>query len=120
MGLTILITTYNRKERLIGMLRSIEKQKMYDQCEIVISDNASNYDVKKTIKENFNKDFCDTITIHRWAFNTGMSTNMSISFSLVNTDWCLYLSDDDEMTNSSIEKILSDIKENPNAIAIKY
>lgn len=120
MKLTILITTYNRKERLLNMLHSIERQKMYDKCEIIISDNSSNYDVDEVVKQNFNIDFYNTIRIHRWAFNTGMSTNMSVSFTLVNTDWCLYLSDDDEMTDNSLAKIINDIQENPNAIAIKY
>ena len=120
MKLTILITTYNRKERLLNMLNSIERQKMYDKCEIVISDNSSNYDVDELVKQHFSIDFYNTIRIHRWSFNTGMSTNMSVSFTLVNTDWCLYLSDDDEMTNNSLAKILIDIQDNPNAIAIKY
>ena len=117
---SILITTYNRKDRLLQMLKSIEKQGHFDAFSILISDNCSDYDVEQTIRDNFKKDFYSIITVHRWEFNIGMSANISVSMALVNTDWCLFLSDDDELSPNSIETVIRDIEHNPDAVALKY
>lgn len=117
---SILITTYNRKERLLQMLKSIEEQGLFDRYSILISDNCSDYDVEGVIKESFSEGFSSIITVHRWNFNIGMSSNISVSMALVESDWCLFLSDDDELMPNAISKILSDIDSNPNAIALKY
>jgi glycosyltransferase involved in cell wall biosynthesis len=118
--LTILITTYNRKERLKEMLDSILNQKHFGDYSLIISDNHSNYDVKEMVMTNFPKVFTENIRVYSWNFNTGMSTNISISFLYVRTKWCLFLSDDDELTNNILTRIFEDIKLHPNVLAIKY
>ena len=96
-GLTILIPTYNRRERLLNTLHSISNQGHWGEYKIVIVDNCSNYNVKETIESEFPDAFTQSITVHRWYFNTGMSTNISIAFEFVDTKWCWFISDDDEI-----------------------
>lgn len=40
--------------------------------------------------------------------------------ALVESDWCLFLSDDDELAPNAIETVLRDIDNNPGAVALKY
>lgn len=118
--LTILITTYNRRERLCNMLHSLEYQGLTNEYNLIICDNNSDYDVKSVIKDKFSKEFFDNIEFNSWNFNTGQSTNMAIAFLLVNTKWCWYLSDDDEVTEGSLKQVLNDIKAEPHVSAIKH
>lgn len=118
--LTILIPTYNRKERLLGTLQSIATQGHWGEYDIVIVDNCSDYSIEGAIKELFEDEFVQMITIHKWFFNTGMSTNISIAFEFVKTKWCWFISDDDEIQMGALDTILSDTKTFPNSAAIKY
>ncbi len=118
--LTILIPTYNRKERLLGTLHSIESQGHWGEYDVVIVDNCSNYSVEEAIKEEFVDDFSKSVTVHRWFFNTGMSTNISIAFEFVRTKWCWFISDDDEILEGALDTILKDTKRYAEKIAVKY
>ena len=48
--LSIVIPTYNRKDRLIRQLRSIYNQRESSLVDIVICDNHSDYDVEAAIR----------------------------------------------------------------------
>ena len=48
--ITVLIPTYNRKESLSRTLRDLESQTRKDFY-VVISDNASDYDVKELLNQ---------------------------------------------------------------------
>lgn len=119
-GLTILIPTYNRKERLLNTLSNIYNQGHCGEYKIVIVDNHSDYSVQEMVNFNFSTDFVESVKVFRWMFNTGMSTNISIAFEFVETEWCWFLSDDDEILNGSLEIVLSDIQKYGNYSAIKY
>ena len=118
--LTIAIPTFNRKEPLFKMLKSILQQGHFEEYELLIIDNHSDYDVKQMIAERFSEEVANAIVIQRWNFNTGMSTNLSFPFLLTETKWLWLLGDDDEVCNGSLEQILDDIRLHPNALAIKY
>lgn len=118
--LTILIPTYNRKERLIETLRSISSQGYWGQYSIVIVDNCSDYSIEEALQESFEVAFIHMITIHRWFFNTGMTTNISIAFEFVRTKWCWFISDDDIILDGALSVLFKDMKEHHNYVAIKY
>lgn len=107
--LTVVIPTYNRKEPLREQLRSLEKQGHYDEYEIIISDNHSDYDVREMILRSFPLPFASIITVFRRPCNVGGDMNVSLCFQLPTTEWMWLLSDDDVSENDSIEKILKDI-----------
>ena len=102
------------------MLKSIEQQGHFGEYELIICDNHSDYSVKEFVLSSFDSVFTDNIFFNSWRFNTGQSTNMAISFLLVKTKWCWYLSDDDEITNNSLGTVLNDIKRFSDIAAIKH
>lgn len=120
--LTILIPTYNRKERLLRLLNRLYSQGHLGEYDLIISDNHSDYDVMSCIKEEFGEDFIKNIEYHCNGFNTGLGTNISFPFTYIKTDWCLFLSDDDEVADNMLERIIEDVndKENKDISAIKY
>lgn len=117
--LTLLIPTFNRKQQLLELLKSIELQGCVNQYKIIICDNHSNYNVNEAIISSFEGDFVKNIRVNSWSFNTGMSTNISVPLLLVETEWCWMLSDDDSLTDGALPYILSLIKKNPDVLAIK-
>ena len=119
-GLTILIPTYNRKNRLTNMLHSIAKQGHWDEYTLLIVDNNSPDYKWDEILSDFPKGFIERIQIEKRIFNCGMSCNISSCFLLVNTQWLLLLSDDDEMVEGGIEIILKDMKKYAQYGAVKY
>lgn len=118
--LTIVITTYNRKNKLIAQLKSIFRQPLYCELNIIISDNCSNYNLKDALKCNFSPHELTFIKIIERPFNIGMIGNISNSFLLPKTRWMWLLSDDDETTIDSIETIFKFINLYPDIAAFKF
>lgn len=120
--LTVVITTYNRKDPLLAQLRSLERQGHFDQYEICISDNHSDYDVRNWLESQLTSDFMDIIRIKRWELNVGHELNATFAFLLPQTEWMWLLSDDDITEPNSLEIVLNDISkvENENVCWIKY
>lgn len=117
---TIMITTYNRKQRLLNMLHSIERQGHWGEYKLLIVDNCSpDYNWEEMLSE-FHKEFRDNIEIEIRSFNCGMSCNITSCFLLVKTKWVLFLSDDDEMIDGGLDIVLNDIEKYKDVGAIKY
>jgi len=108
--LTVVITTYNRKEPLLQQLKSLELQGQYDKYEIIISDNHSDYDIKEWISRSLCQDFLNIVTVYVHPFNVGGDLNITLSFQLPKTKWMWLLSDDDITDPNSINTVLSDIE----------
>jgi glycosyltransferase involved in cell wall biosynthesis len=68
MRVSLIITTYNRPDALIQVLRSIEKQSTFPD-EVIIADDGSDYSTKNCI-ENFTKSSMLNV-IHSWQENKG-------------------------------------------------
>ncbi len=118
--LTIAIPTYNRKQSLLDVLKGIEPQGHYDQYEIVVSNNCSEYDVDEWLSRNLSKEFRGLINIYNRPYNIGGSANVSFTYQLCRTRWMWLLSDDDKVMPNAISTILSDIKKMPEIAHIKY
>lgn len=120
--LTVVITTYNRKNELLEQLRSLEKQGHTNEYEIFVSDNHSDYDVEEWLNSQLSKEFLEIINVKRWEINVGHELNATFAFLLPKTEWLWMLSDDDITEPNSLETILNDIadKRNDNVCWIKY
>lgn len=118
--LSIIITTYNRKERLFDQLRSIFRQSNYLQVELIILDNNSDYDLLTMLNLSFSKEELSIVEVIKRPYNIGMVGNLSTSFMYCKTKWMWLLSDDDETTLSSIEIILNNIHNNKEIAIFKY
>lgn len=118
--LTVMVTTYNRRERLGNLISSLNRNKHYGEYDILIVDNCSpNYDWKE-ILTLFDERLKPYVQVEKRSFNCGMSCNISTCFLLVKTKWCLYLSDDDHLLDDSIGQVLNDCMTFQNNCAVKY
>lgn len=118
--LTVVILTYNRKERLLKQLHSLYNQPEVNQICIKIIDNHSNYDVRSAIIEEFGEEQTVNLNVIVNPINIGMHANLAMPFFHCNTEWLWTLSDDDETAPDSIATIFSDIEEFPETAAFKY
>ncbi len=107
--LTIIIPTYNRKQPLLEQLRSLELQGHFDEYEILVSDNHSDYNVEEWLKSNLSHDILEIINVTSRPYNVGGDLNVTLSVQLPSTEWVCLLSDDDIIEPKGLETILNDI-----------
>lgn len=117
-SLTIVIPTYNRKERLLQQLRSILSQPLSNTVDVLICDNCSNYDVEGEIRREFPNN--NNVLVEHNKYNIGGDANIASTFLKCKTTWMWLLGDDDVTTENSIEIILNDIDSRSNIAFIKY
>lgn len=118
--LTIVILTYNRRERLLKQLHSIYNQKESSEVLIEVVDNHSNYDVYSAIQEEFGASTIQNLHVSVNPVNYGMHGNLALLFFHCKTKWLWSLSDDDETKIDSISTILKDIETYPDTAVFKY
>lgn len=118
--LSIVIPTYNRKERLLLQLSSILRQKESNLINIIILDNASNYNVESEIRSSFSDFNLENIKYVRNKVNVGMGANLALILLQAETEWIWTLSDDDKTAENSIATILTDIQKYPETDMFKY
>lgn len=118
--LTVAITTFNRRESLLIQLKSLEKQGHFDEYQIIIFNNCSNYNVEDALYSELSSEFMNIITVHNRRFNVGGDCNIALTFLQVETSWMWLLSDDDVTMPGSIETVLQDIEKYKDACWLKY
>lgn len=116
--LTVVIPTYNRKERLKRTLDLLEMQTDND-FQLVILDNCSDYDMSE-ILENRNEAFCKKIQIVHNKINIGMSANIANAFIQGIDGWMWLLSDDDIPSVNAIADIYDEIEHSSGLWAIHF
>ena len=108
--LSICIPTYNRKECLSQCLESIIKQSVFNDIEIIISDNASTDGTFDIIKE-----YCDkfsNISYFRNSENIWFDRNVLQVIWKATSKYCLLIWDDDAFFEDSLRNILYILREN--------
>ena len=115
-GLSIVIPTYNRREKLFALLNSIFEQAYNLVDEIIILDNSSDYDVND-LCSNFPT---EKIRIEINELNIGMSSNLAKVFSVCETKWMWLISDDDILVENSIEIVNENIHQNISTSYLKF
>jgi glycosyltransferase involved in cell wall biosynthesis len=118
--LSICIPTYNRRNYLNRLLKSIIRQyrSFHDgsQIEIVICDNSSTDGSEKMVKE-LTKKYPKLIKYIRNPINIGMVHNFRKSVESANGKYVLLLSDDDILLDHALKNLISTIdKHNPDFI----
>lgn len=103
--LTICIPTYNRPQKLEQQLRALVAQGLDGVLEIIVLDNASDYDLEDILK----KIGCEKISLMRRRFNVGMGINLVMPLLFVRSNWLWVLSDDDEVMPNAVNSILKEI-----------
>ncbi len=119
--LTIIIPTFNRRNRLLRQLESLQVQGQLEYYSLVILDNHSDYDIRKTIFEHgFSPDFIGNIEIVRRTVNTRMGYNLAGTLLYSKTKWVWLVSDDDVSTPDSIQTVLRYARLYPDVSQVKF
>lgn len=118
--LSVCIPTYNRRERLLAQLESLLGQKEGEKVQIVVVDNASSYDVKEALIEQFGQGIFNRVKLVRNRYNIGMAHNLASLFLHCETEWCWTLGDDDRTLPGGIARVLEDIERYPDIAFTKY
>lgn len=113
--LSIAIPTYNRvhslKECLDSIVCQFKDRDIYEQVEIVISDNASEDNTQELIIE-YQKDFSN-IRYFRNSTNLGFDRNVDNVITMSQGDFCWTLSDDEFIEEESLGFLLNIINNYP-------
>lgn len=111
--LSICIPTYNRskylKECLDSIVSQMSNQDIYEQIEIVITDNASTDDTTKTVQE-FQKKYSN-IHYFRNEKNLGFDRSFTKLIEKSRGKYCLSIGDDDAFFEGSIAMLLQKIQD---------
>ncbi len=100
---TIAIPTLNRKHYLLSTITSVISQ-TYNNLEVIVSDNGSNYSVNELINELLTK---DTRIIYRRNDKTIPATyHFNQCLDIARGKYFLLLSDDDLISNNYIEEMV--------------
>ena len=118
--LTVVITTYNRKNELITQLKSLEKQGHYEKYDIVVYNNNSDYDVESSLQDALTPEFFKIVKVHNRKYNVGGGCNIALTFLQTVSPWMWLLSDDDVTMPGSLETVLNDIKIYDDVCWLKY
>lgn len=116
--LTILIPTYNRKEKLARTIEQLKNQTC-KEFQVIISDNCSDYNVFELIDE-IGGELKNRIYVIRNQFNIGVDSNVVNLFLNVQTKWIWPMSDDDFLRINAVEQIKKDTEIYPQAAWIDY
>lgn len=118
--LTIAIPTYNRRSKLIRLLKSIEKQEGLESCTLIVSDNNSNYSVSDMLKEEFPMNFANSIEVYRRGINAGADYNITSVFTYARTTLFWIVGDDDELAPGAIRLVIDNYHKYPDIPFFKY
>ena len=117
--LSICIPSYNRGHRALELVEKLLKFKNNIGCEleVVLSNNGSD---KNTAGYQVLKDVEDKrFKYHEFEYNNRYYGNFNQVIKMSTGDWCLLISDEDEIIEENLAYYVSIIKSNPNLAVIK-
>tara|TARA_B110000503_G_scaffold23182_1_gene36092 strand:- start:4867 stop:5898 length:1032 start_codon:yes stop_codon:yes gene_type:complete len=110
--ISICILSYNRPDTMLRLLKTIDI-KFQKQYEIIISDDFSpkQIEIENTINE-FSKKLEMPIVFIKNKINRGYDKNLNILVKKAKGKWLIFMGDDDEFVEGSLEKIIKFLKTN--------
>lgn len=102
--LSICIATYNRAAFIAATLDRIIPQ-MTDECEIVVSDNASTDNTQQVVSDYARR--VGRLRYFRQDTNRGLDRNFDRAVELACGEYCWLMSDDDWLKPGAINRVLS-------------
>jgi len=115
--LTICIATYNRARLLQETIESIIPQ-LTDECELVISDNASTDETERVVSEYTNRISC--LRYHRQEVNQGLDRNFDCAVEYATGEYCWLFGDDDVFKPDAIATVLSALRTDFSLVLVNY
>lgn len=118
MRLSICIPTYNRGHTLHTLLASLTEQitlsGLFNEVEVVVSDNASGDDTAAVFAGFADKGF--KTTYFRQTKNLGFGRNLNKAISLATGDYCWLMGSDDIPAVGALVKVLQLLNEAPDVV----
>jgi len=95
---SVIITTYNRPDKLNVAIKSVIAQ-TYKNIELIVVDDSSDYDVSETIK-----DFSDQVQLYVNNENRGANWSRARGISIARGKYVCFLDDDDIWIPTKVEE----------------
>lgn len=118
--LSIVIPTFNRREKLLRQLHAIYNQPQSKDVEVIVLDNHSDYDCVQVVTLEFPKEQFPKLKVITHPYNIGGNMNISLCFYYATGDWLWMMSDDDVVEPDSLNTVLDDIRQHTGFIVLKY
>lgn len=118
--LSIVIPTYNRREKLLRQLHAIFNQPQAKDVEVIVLDNHSDYDCEQVVSLEFPEEQFPNLKVIIHPYNIGGNMNISLCFYYATGDWLWMMSDDDVVAPASLNTVLGDIEQHDEKIVLKY
>ena len=118
-GLTIVIPTFNREQRLKEQLNSLFKQEAIRKINIIIVDNNSHYDITESLRQEYSAELLNNVEIVIRQFNIGLGMAITMPFLICKTEWLWILGDDDEVVGD-LDVLLNDLQKFGDYAFLKY
>lgn len=118
--ITIGIPTYNRKNELLRLLKSIESENLDDVYEVLICDNKSNFSIETEILAYLSSSFQAKCRIFKNSVNIGGHGNIKNLYIHCHSKWLWMIGDDDQVTKGCLDIISHDIKKYPDCTQFRY
>jgi len=114
--LAILIPTYNRefdlKNNLVALINIIEGQQLENKVKIIISDNCSADETQKLI-QTVKSQTKVNIEAYLQNVNIGLQQNALFVLEKADTDYVMYLGDDDYISKEYLVNLINKLEANP-------
>lgn len=118
---SILVPNYNYAQYLEQCFKSILNQ-TYDNIEVIFSDNNSSdnsYEIAKLYEDIFMKNNI-YFKLMKNKINLGSSRNCALCYQEAEGDYLIYLSSDDYLENTAIEKCVNIMENNKSVGVVMY
>lgn len=106
--LSVLITTYNRKNLLLQTIKSVQNQN-FDDYEIIISDDGSNDGTNELCKDLCQKDKRIFYTKNT-RYKKGPNGNKNNALDNARGEFVMFLDNDDELLENAINTLVAKVK----------
>ncbi|MFW6015818.1 MAG: glycosyltransferase family 2 protein [bacterium] len=110
-NISVIIPNYNRKNLLLRAINSALNQ-TFKPIEVIIIDDASNFDLKKYLFHHFNNE--NRIKIKVNDKNIGAAASRNIGVNISKGDYIAFLDSDDYWDPQKLEKQVEILKKNKN------
>jgi glycosyltransferase involved in cell wall biosynthesis len=106
---SIVITTYNRKNIVTNSIRSALES--FNGSQVIVVDDASDDGTQTHILHMFPKEIaCGSLLVLYSPVNLGVSGAKNLGFKAAKTDWVLFLDSDDTFIKEAYEEVLNELE----------
>lgn len=115
---SVVIPTYNRENRLIKAVQSVENQ-LYENIELIVVDDYSKHPAENTI-EDMNISAINNIDCIRFDKNRGANAARNRGIEESNGEYIAFLDDDDEWKQDKIQRQVGEFRNGDDNLGVVF